>query len=106
MPSKRWRSKEHLKKVVDNPCVICNNPLVQAHHLTIVEPKARGLKSSDFWTLPLCSKHHRELHDFGDERLYWILYAKDPVELCKEYWNDNVRKVWKLYQGKKLGHGG
>ncbi len=60
------------------PCLICQRPGVEAHHLTFTQPKARGLKAGDQWAVPLCPSHHRALHQAGDERLWWALQGVDP----------------------------
>lgn len=87
----RVRDKKHLEFVAEHPCCICKGASV-AHHLTIAEPKARGLKAGDNWTLPLCDRHHTELHNFGDENLYWLLYNIDPFSIAKELWSETENK--------------
>lgn len=39
-----------------------------------------GIKPDDKYTVPLCSKCHREQHS-GDEGLYWAVRGKDPVKI-------------------------
>lgn len=67
------------------PCCVCGNDVaVEAHHPRNVslDPRHRyvGLseKASDRWAVPLCSRHHRELHAFGSEREFWASYGVDP----------------------------
>ncbi len=55
---KRRRSKEHLRYVARQPCVICGRAPSHAHHLRFAQPRAMGLKVSDEYTVPLCSGHH------------------------------------------------
>jgi hypothetical protein len=40
-----------------------------------------GQKPHDFFTLPLCGKHHRKQHEYGDERKFWQGYDLDPILL-------------------------
>jgi hypothetical protein len=54
---KTAEQKEHLKRVAQIPCIICNNPYVEVHHITGVS--GLGAKASDFETIPLCAEHHR-----------------------------------------------
>jgi hypothetical protein len=30
-----------------------------------------GERPSDRWVIPLCSRHHREQHERGDEKAWW-----------------------------------
>ena len=60
---RRIRDKNHLSNVARQPCLVCGRKPSQAHHLTHMQPKAMGRKSSDEWTVPLCATHHRQLHD-------------------------------------------
>ena len=52
---KRVRSKAHLRFVATMPCVVCGMRPVEVHHLKYLQPRARGLKVSDEFTVPLCS---------------------------------------------------
>jgi hypothetical protein len=36
-----------------------------------------ALKNGDDFTIPLCRKHHDELHAFGDEKLFLDLHGID-----------------------------
>jgi hypothetical protein len=83
----RIRSLEHLKHVRTFSCVACKAPGPStAHHLTIAQPKARGLKAGDQWSLPLCDRCHKELHARGDERAYWADIGIDPISLAESLW--------------------
>jgi hypothetical protein len=37
------------------------------------------MKNGDDFTIPLCRKHHDELHAFGDEALFLALHGIDHV---------------------------
>ena len=39
--------------------------------------RAAALKNGDDYTIPLCRKHHEELHNFGDEQLFLDLHGID-----------------------------
>ena len=59
-------------------CCICKNPMADAHHLrTIGHARAAALKNGDDYTIPLCRKHHEELHNFGDEKIFLALHGID-----------------------------
>lgn len=57
-------------------CCVCKNPVADAHHLRIVGHKrGMSIKNGDQYTIPLCRKHHEELHNFGDENLFLSLHG-------------------------------
>ena len=73
--------------VASLPCCVCQATPVQVHHLLSgPEPKARGLKASDRYTLPLCSRDHASLHSHGNERLWFARINIDPVALADALW--------------------
>jgi len=49
--------REHLKKVAELGCIICENNLVEIHHITT--KRGFGKKASNYDVLPLCFLHHR-----------------------------------------------
>ena len=84
---KRIRDPEHLKFVARHRCVVCGRNGAQAHHLTFAQPHALGRKVSDEYTVPLCSKHHQELHQFGDENAWWSKIGIEPMKIANELWS-------------------
>ena len=42
-----------------------------------------GMKVGDNWCVPMCHKHHMELHAFGDERVYWDLQGIDAISIAE-----------------------
>ena len=50
------------------------------------QPTALGRKVSDEFTVPLCSTHHRELHQHGDERVWWAAHRIDALKVAEELW--------------------
>jgi DNA recombination protein Rad52 len=85
---KRIRDKDHLRFVATQPCLVCGRLPAQAHHLKFVQPRARGLKTSDEWVVPLCAVHHRELHDRGDERSFWESRSIDAEGAAQKLWTE------------------
>tara|TARA_R110000868_G_scaffold92056_1_gene255144 strand:- start:46586 stop:46801 length:216 start_codon:yes stop_codon:yes gene_type:complete len=67
-------------------CLVCGKHPSQAHHLTFAQPKAMGRKTGDQFTVPLSLAHHRDLHDFGDERKWWSEKSGiDPMDWLREW---------------------
>ena len=64
---KRLRSKEHLRLVARQSCLICGRAPSHAHHVRYAQSRGLGLKVSDEFTVPLCAIHHSENHATGDE---------------------------------------
>jgi hypothetical protein len=83
----RIRSARHMAFVGSLACCVCRRHEPQVHHLTCgPEGKARGLKASDSFTVPLCRLHHDELHARGDERAWWLARGIDPLALAARIW--------------------
>jgi ERF superfamily len=82
----RRPSKAHLAFVASQPCVICKVSPCDAHHLKIAQPRSLGRKVSDEFTVPLCRKHHQELHRHGNEANWWVNMQVTPLPIAKELW--------------------
>lgn len=67
------RCRPHLEWIRTQPCLCrssgdgwhCHGP-VQAAHVRTNTDGGMGMKPSDFWSVPLCAKHHREQHQIGE----------------------------------------
>lgn len=89
----RIRSKSHLRKVASNPCMICESPEVQAHHLLKADGlKGMGLKTGDNFTVPLCYICHSALHRNGNEPAFFEIYGWDYEDV-----KDLARRLWERY---------
>lgn len=74
----RFRSKKHMAKVRSLGCCICQNPVADAHHLrSLGHLHGAAIKNGDDFTIPLCRKHHDELHAFGAEEIFLALHGID-----------------------------
>lgn len=86
---KRLQDKAHLKYVGSLPCCIpgCFATPVQVHHLLRSDPKrGTGRKAGDDHTIPLCFRHHADLHKDGNERVFLNRYRVGGPELARELW--------------------
>jgi hypothetical protein len=87
---KRIRSRAHLKFVREHDCCSCGlGGPVHAHHIQFAQPRAKGLKSGDDFTVPLCHPCHMDLHGFGDERSWWALKGVDPMDVARNLWKES-----------------
>ena len=88
---KRHRSKEHLRLVARQSCLICGRAPSHAHHVRYAQSRGLGLKVSDEFTVPLCAIHHTENHATGDERKWWSDRKIDPLAVAQELWKSTTR---------------
>jgi hypothetical protein len=86
---KRVRSKEHLRFVAGQPCLICGRTPAHAHHIRYAQAKGVALKVSDEFTVPLCAIHHRENHATSDERRWWQERKIDPLAAARSLWRES-----------------
>lgn len=95
----RIRDAGHIKRLHLCRCAVpnCWRSDIEVHHLTCgPEPKARGLKAGDDFTLPVCRNHHDpnsrdSLHFMGDERKFWEKFGVDPIALAQGHWAETQR---------------
>jgi hypothetical protein len=85
---KRIRSKEHLRFVARQPCLICGRRPSHAHHVRFAQARGLSLKVSDEFTVPLCAIHHTENHATGDERGWWEQHKVDPLKVARSLWKE------------------
>jgi hypothetical protein len=83
---RRYRNKEHLRYVSQQPCLLCARKPSDPHHLRFVQPRALGRKASDEFVVPLCRVHHREVHRTGNERAWWKHTSIDPLKVARKLW--------------------
>jgi hypothetical protein len=83
---RRHRSKEHLRFVAKQACLVCGRKHCDPHHLSFMQPRAMGRKVSDEYVVPLCRIHHREVHRASDEPGWWIRVGVDPVQVARKLW--------------------
>jgi DNA recombination protein Rad52 len=86
---KRHRSKEHLRFVAQQPCLICGRSPTHAHHVRFAQSRGLSLKVSDEFTVPLCAIHHSENHTTGDERRWWQEHHIDPLAIANRLWQES-----------------
>lgn len=78
---RRWRNADYLKWVKTQPCACCGQPADDAHHLIGWGQGAIGTKAHDNLVIPLCRKHHIELHN--DPAKFERKYGAQPVLIIK-----------------------
>lgn len=83
--TKRLSSPTHLKRVRLLPCLVCGSPNTEAHHLLRGVVRGMGRRADDSKVIPLCSRHHRDLHQDGNETVYLAKRGiLNPVRIADE----------------------
>lgn len=59
---KRWENEKYTRWVKAQPCACCSKQADDPHHLIGYGQGGMGTKSHDLFVLPLCRRHHDELH--------------------------------------------
>jgi ERF superfamily len=83
---RRYRNRDHLRFVMQQPCLLCGRKPSDAHHIRFVQPRALGRKPSDEFAVPLCRSHHRAAHRAGDEKAWWKQADIDPIKVARKLW--------------------
>lgn len=76
------RHPKYLKHVRTHHCMVCFRTPVDAHHFG---PGGMGLKSNDYFTVPLCREHHNEFHRRGQ------IGDMSPKETKAEFYKQGMR---------------
>ncbi|ELY4660396.1 DUF968 domain-containing protein [Cronobacter sakazakii] len=69
---RRWENEKYTRWVKAQQCACCNQQADDPHHLIGYGQGGMGTKAHDLFVLPLCRKHHDELH-------------RDPVAFEEKY---------------------
>jgi hypothetical protein len=85
---RRYRSREHLRYVMQQPCLVCGRRPSDPHHLAFTQPRALGRKVSDEFAVPLCRGHHRAVHRSREERAWWRQAGIDPIKVARRLWKE------------------
>jgi hypothetical protein len=82
----RYRNRQHLRYVMQQPCLVCGRKPSDPHHLRYLQPRALGRKASDEFAVPLCRVHHRAAHRASNERAWWQAAGIDPIKIARKLW--------------------
>jgi Rad52/22 family double-strand break repair protein len=86
---KRHRSKEHLRFVASQPCLVCGRSPSHAHHVRYAQSRGLSLKVSDEFTVPLCAIHHHQIHTTGKKEEWWKQRNLDPLQVASRLWRES-----------------
>jgi ERF superfamily len=97
---RRYRNREHLRYVAQQPCLVCGRKPSDPHHLRHMQPRALGRRASDEFAVPLCRSHHRAVHRAGDERAWWKAAGIDPVNAAGKLWKHTRVNEGRIRHGR------
>ena len=83
---RRVRDRDHIRSIIQKPCLVCGRRPSDPHHLRFAQSRALSSKVSDQFTVPLCRGHHRELHRCGDEAAWWRRQKIDALGVARLLW--------------------
>jgi len=98
MEIKDKNNRKFLDWLRGKPCVFCGMPGVPHHFGMLAQGNGIGTKCDDTYTVPLCNKHHRMLHN-GQLGSKAELYKK--FELIRDrYMNLFIERKERCYGSK------
>lgn len=84
----RKHDEKHLEFIRTLSCLVClDNTATESCHIRFSDSRAAkvnpgvGQKPHDYWTVPLCGKHHREQHG-QNEQEFWDQAMIDPIAVA------------------------
>ena len=79
-------STAHLNWLRQQTCVVpkCFGEPVHPHHVRTAATAGTGMKPPDEQSVPMCLRHHRELHERGN-RTFEARYAVDLLDDAGRY---------------------
>lgn len=85
----RIEDRDYLNWIRSLPCLITGRrDHIEAAHIRYADAGfakrevGKGEKADDRWSIPLHQSLHREQHDHGNERDWWIKQRIDPLQVC------------------------
>lgn len=77
----RWENPKYTRWVKAQKCACCNNPADDPHHLIGYGQGGMATKAHDLFVIPLCRRHHDELH--ADVKAFEKKYGTQPELVLK-----------------------
>lgn len=77
----RWESRDYLNWVKTQPCECCQQQSDDPHHLIGWGQGGMATKAHDIFSIPLCRKHHTELHN--DRLAFERKYGSQPEMIIR-----------------------
>ncbi|TNV14926.1 DUF968 domain-containing protein [Buttiauxella sp. B2] len=78
---RRWESMKYTRWAKSEKCACCDNPADDPHHLIGYGQGGMATKAHDLFVIPLCRRHHDELH--ADVSAFEKKYGTQPELVLK-----------------------
>jgi hypothetical protein len=94
------KDPQYVQFLYFQPCIVhsCAHRRIEVHHWQNKQNHGAGIKPGDEWCVPLCLKHHRELHNDGRETFWKLHFSGKDMEKTI---NKIIEKLRKKYQDVK-----
>lgn len=76
----RFKCVKYLAWIRSQHCCVCGSPHVVPHHIIGIGRGKMGGKDHDYLTMPLCDKHHTELHQDPKMLKYQVKWLIETLE--------------------------
>lgn len=102
---KRFRSKKYLRAVASLPCCVCRAPDSVPHHIMGPDYAGIGTKAPDDLTMPMCHRHHMDLHQDGYRLWEQINISQvDRARETREKLIEILKPEWDKFYMKHQGY--
>ena len=94
----QWRSTAHLAWIRGFECVVCvktgqaRASGMEAAHVRTGTDGGMGVKSSDWWAIPLCAVHHSAQHRMG-ETAFEAIYGIDMKKIAQDLYSRSPHRM-------------
>ena len=80
--NKKTSDPQYVQFIYFQPCIVpgCASRRIEPHHWQNKQNHGTGLKPGDEWCVPLCLKHHHELHEHGRESFWKLHFGEKDME--------------------------
>src|SRR4029453_2062487 len=92
---RRYRNRDHLRFVAQQPCLVCGRKPSDPHHLRRMQPTALGRKPSHEFAVPLCRVPPAPVPRTGDELAWWKTAGINPLVAARKLW-----KQTRMHEGR------
>jgi len=96
--NKPHRNRAYLDWLREQPCVFTGRSPRDPAHIRMGADGGMGMKSSDFYALPVCPEYHRDQHQHG-EATFWVRMMNEHTEAVMALIRDGAR--WRYEEWKK-----
>lgn len=94
------RDEKHLEKIRAHHCIAFHcYGVAQAHHVRCIGPRTMGKRVSDYLTVPLCARHHAELHSIN-EGYFWGSAGIRPEEWIAQFSKEGAAEIARINAAK------